>query len=145
MDEEAQMIARVFKWGVGIVLLSTAALMAGCPHYNVWQQELSGRAEFARAEQNRRIKVEEAKAGLEAAKLNADAEVERAKGAAKANKELIDGLGGAENYLRWRYIMMLENNDAKGVQREVIYTPAGGMFPITEAGRAVTPAKAKAD
>jgi regulator of protease activity HflC (stomatin/prohibitin superfamily) len=141
MDEEVKLMVRIAKWGATIVLLSIAALMYGCPHYNVWQQELSGRAEFARAEQNRRIKVEEAKASLESAKLNAQAEIERAKGAAQANKELIEGLGGPENYLRWRYIMMLESNDSKGVQREVIYTPAGGMFPITEAGRAVTPAQ----
>ncbi|WP_414144538.1 hypothetical protein [Bacteroides sp.] len=54
------------------------------PYYNVWQQEMSGKAEFAKAEQNRKIKIEEAKANLEAEKLNAQAEVERAKGAAEA-------------------------------------------------------------
>jgi regulator of protease activity HflC (stomatin/prohibitin superfamily) len=140
MDEDTKLMVRILKWTAIVVLLTVAALMGGCPYYNVWEQELTGRAEFARAEQNRRIKVEEARASLESAKLNAQAEVERAKGAALANKELIAGLGGAENYLRWRYIMMLESNEAKGVQREVIYTPAGGMFPITEAGRAVTPA-----
>jgi len=139
MDEDTKLMLRIAKWGATIIFLSIAALMGGCPYYNVWQQELTGRAEFARAEQNRRIKVEEARAALESAKLNAQAEVERAKGAALANKELIEGLGGAENYLRWRYIMMLESNEAKGIQREVIYTPSGGMFPITEAGRAVTP------
>jgi hypothetical protein len=41
------------------------------PYYNVWQQEMSGKAEFAKAEQNRKIKIEEAKANLEAEKLNA--------------------------------------------------------------------------
>jgi hypothetical protein len=139
MDDETKFVMRIVKWVATIGLLSIAALMYGCPHYNVWQQELSGRAEFARAEQNRRIRVEEARATFESSKLNAQSEIERAKGAAQANKELIEGLGGPENYLRWRYIMMLESNDAKGVQREVIYTPAGGMFPITEAGRAVIP------
>ena len=43
---------------------------------------MEGKAEFAKAEQNRKIKIEEAKANLEAEKLNAQAEVERAKGAA---------------------------------------------------------------
>jgi hypothetical protein len=38
--------------------------MWGCPRYNVWQQEMSGRAEFAKAEQNRRILIEEAAANL---------------------------------------------------------------------------------
>ena len=45
---------------------------------------MRGKAEFAQAEQNRRIKIEEAKANLEAEKLNAQAEIERAKGAAEA-------------------------------------------------------------
>lgn len=51
----------------------------GCTTYNVRQQEMIGRAEFAKTEQNRRILIEEAAAILEAEKLNAQAEVERAK------------------------------------------------------------------
>lgn len=47
---------------------------------------MSGKAEFAKAEQNRRIKIEEAKANLEAEKLNAQAKIERAKGASEAIK-----------------------------------------------------------
>ena len=39
--------------------------------YNVWSQEMAGKAEFAKAEQNRKIKIEEAKANLEAEMLNA--------------------------------------------------------------------------
>ena len=56
----------------------------GIPYYNVWEQEMSGKAEFAKAEQNRKIRIEEAKANLESEKLNAQSEIERAKGAAKA-------------------------------------------------------------
>lgn len=63
-----------------LIVLTVAALIAlpmwGCPRYAVWQQEMSGRAEFAKAEQNRQIKIEEAKANLEAEKLNARAEVD---------------------------------------------------------------------
>lgn len=51
------------------VVLLIALLMWGCPRYAVWQQEMSGKAEFAKAEQNRQIKIEEAKANLEAEKL----------------------------------------------------------------------------
>ena len=67
-----------------IVLVIIAAIMFGYPRYKVWQQEMDGKAEFAKAEQNRKIKIEEARANLEAEKLNAQAEIERAKGAAKA-------------------------------------------------------------
>ena len=67
-----------------IGLIGVAALMFGLPVYNVWQQEMAGKAEMAKAEQNRRILVEEAKAKLEAEKLNAQAEIERARGMAEA-------------------------------------------------------------
>lgn len=43
------------------------------PQYRVWQQELSGKAELARAAQNRQIKVEAARAEKEAAKETAEA------------------------------------------------------------------------
>ena len=67
---------------VGII----AFFLFGIPRYKVWQQEMKGRAELAQAEQNRQIKIEEAKANLEAEKLNAQAEVVRAQGAAEAIK-----------------------------------------------------------
>lgn len=69
-------------WGTVVVWAIMIIILGGfyaLPKYNVWQQEMSGKAEFAKAEQNRRIKIEEAKANLEAEKLNAQAEVERAK------------------------------------------------------------------
>src|SRR5690625_606903 len=64
---------------IGLILL-IVILMFGIPTYRVWQQEMSGKAEMAKAEQNRKILIEEARARLEAEKLNAQAEVERAKG-----------------------------------------------------------------
>ena len=56
----------------------------GAKTVSVCIHEILGKAEFAKAEQNRKIKIEEAKANLEAEKLNAQAEIERAKGAAEA-------------------------------------------------------------
>lgn len=66
---------------VALIVISMAFIR---PWYNVWSQEMEGKAEFAKAEQNRKIKIEEARANLEAEKLNAQAEIERAKGAAEA-------------------------------------------------------------
>lgn len=71
-------------WTVAGLVLFIVALAFIRPWYNVWSQEMEGKAEFAKAEQNRKIRIEEAKANLEAEKLNAQAEVERAKGAAEA-------------------------------------------------------------
>ena len=54
---------------IAIVLVCVVGLFIAVPYYNVWQQEMSGRAEFAKAEQNRKIKIEEAKANLELKKI----------------------------------------------------------------------------
>lgn len=54
--------------GIAVFVVAMAFVM---PWYNVWSQEMEGKAEFAKAEQNRKIKIEEAKANLEAEKLNA--------------------------------------------------------------------------
>ena len=107
------------------LIISAMALL---PRYSVWSQEMEGKAEFAKAEQNRRIKVEEAKANLESQKLNALSEIEQAKGAAEANRIIGEGLKGNDEYLRYLWIKGL--NDGKN---EVIYIPTEGNLPILEA------------
>lgn len=129
-----------FGVGVAVVIIACIpiALIGSCmryyPEYTVWQQGMEGAAQLAKAEQNRQIIIEQAKANYEAAKLNALAEIERAKGAAGANEIMSKSLGGPENYLRWRYIHMLEQSES--TNREIIYIPVEGLLPITEAGRA---------
>jgi hypothetical protein len=128
----------------GLFIMLLAALVGYSafswgPQYEVWQQGMAGQAELSRAEQNRQIKVKEAQAKLDSSKLEAAAEIERAKGASEANKIMVDSLGGPDRYLRWRWIMMLENNEKGGLNREIIYVPADGNLPMTEAGRAVQP------
>ncbi|MCW8915240.1 MAG: hypothetical protein OQK24_05220 [Magnetovibrio sp.] len=109
-----------------------AAIMIN-PHYNVWVQGLTGAAELARAEQNRQIRINEAKAKKEAAVFEAEAEIARAHGVAEANKIIADSLGGPEGYLRWRYIEMLQETGGKG--RETVYIPTEAGMPILEANR----------
>lgn len=108
------------------VVLLIALPMWGCPRYAVWQQEMAGRAEFAKAEQNRQIKIEEAKANLEAEKLNAQAEVERAKGAAEA----ISIENGALSPTYIQYLWVRQQNNAAN---KVIYIPTEANLPILEA------------
>lgn len=114
---------------LGIILLAGA--MYGCPKYAVYQQELAGEAELARASQNRQIKIQEAKAKLEAATLDAQAEIERAKGVAEANKIIGDSLKGNEAYLRYLWIQGLQ----EGATPQVVYVPTEAGLPILEAGR----------
>jgi len=57
------------------------------PRYGVWQKQLKGEAQLREAEYSKQVQIEEAKANLEAEKLNAQAEVERAKGMAEGRAE----------------------------------------------------------
>ena len=104
-----------------------SCLMIGIPKYNVWQQEMIGKSEFAKAEQNRRIKIEEAKANLEAEKLNAQAEIERAKGAAEAIK--IENGQLTTTYIQ--YLWVRQQNDSN--IEKIIYIPTEASMPILEA------------
>jgi hypothetical protein len=108
------------------VAIIIAGLMAGMPRYSVWQQEMSGKAELAKAEQNRQIKIQEAKALKESAKFQAEAEVERAKGVAQANKIIADSLKGNEAYLRYLWVNAL--NDKESVA--TVYIPTEANMPL---------------
>ena len=47
-------------WGVAAIAIISVGMAFVRPWYNVWCQEMEGKAEFAKAEQNRKIKIEEA-------------------------------------------------------------------------------------
>lgn len=110
-------------------ILIVVGLFVAVPWYNVWQQEMAGKAEFAKAEQNRKIKIEEAKANLEAEKLNAQAEIERAKGAAEAIK--IENGSITPTYIQYLWVRQQSNLNDK----TVIYIPTETNLPILEAGK----------
>ncbi len=114
--------------GILILIAIIVGFMCIIPNYRVWSEGKRGEAEYMRAEQNRRIKVEEAKANLEAEKLNAQAEVERAKGAAEAIK--IENGSITPTYIQ--YLWVRQQNAAAG--NRVIYIPREAGRPILEAG-----------
>ncbi len=116
------------------VVIVGALLLIGLPTYNVYSKQMAGKAAYEQAVQDRRIRVLEAQAALDSAKLTAQAEVERARGVNQANRIMAESLGGPENYLRWSYIHMLEETAGKQ-GREVIYIPTEAGMPILEAGR----------
>lgn len=115
---------------VGILII---VLMFGLPLYNVWQQEMAGKAEMAKAEQNRKILIEEARARLEAEKLNAQAEVERAKGMAEAMK-LENGTLNS-TYNQYLFIRTLEKLADKGDLPQIIYMPSEGLVPVLDVSK----------
>lgn len=119
-----------------VVIVLVAGAMVGLPTYNVYSKQMAGRAAYEQAVQDRRIRVLEAQAALDSARLTAQAEIERARGTNEANRIMAESLGGPENYLRWAYIHMLEETSGKD-GRQTIYIPTEAGVPILEAGRAV--------
>jgi hypothetical protein len=120
------------SWTVGIALFLIIGVLglAGCPRYNVYSQEMAGRAKLAEAQSSRQVATLEAKAKMESAKMLAEAEVIRAQGAARANHILQGSMGGPDNYLRYLQIQSIDHQQAS-----VIYVPTEGGLPITEARR----------
>jgi regulator of protease activity HflC (stomatin/prohibitin superfamily) len=129
MNETAQVAGGIGC--CGLVIVGTICLaLTGCPRYNVYSQEMSGRAKLAEAQSSRQVAVLEARAKMESAKSLAEAEVLRADGAAKANHILQNSLGGPEGYLRYLQIQALADTNAK-----LIYVPTESGLPVTEAQR----------
>ena len=118
---------KITIWTIIGLLALTVALMSVIPVYRVWSQEMAGKAQFAEAEQNRRIKVEEAKANLEAEKLNAQAEIERAKGAAEAIR--IENGQLTTTYIQYLWVRQQANNQIQ----KIVYIPTEASIPILEA------------
>lgn len=115
--------------GILAVVLIVISMAFIRPWYNVWSQEMEGKAEFAKAEQNRKIKIEEARANLEAEKLNAQAEIERAKGAAEAIR--IENGSITPTYIQ--YLWVRQQSDLSN--KTVIYVPTETNLPILESTR----------
>lgn len=103
--------------GVFLLVTVISGYMAIMPEYR-----------YHRAQVEKRILVEQAKAEADAAVEEARAEVERAKGTAQANKIVADSI--TEPYLRYLYI-----NNLKDTDNQVIYLPTEAGLPILEADR----------
>lgn len=134
-SDEARRWMRIGLRASAVLVAIIAAGMAGCPQYDVWRQGLVGQAELRRAEQNRKIAVQEAEAKREASHLLAEAEVERAKGVAAANQIIGDSLKGNEAYLRYLWVQGMQTSAG-----HTVYVATEAGMPIMEAGRFAVPA-----
>ncbi len=132
LDEDAK-----FYWFIGkcvaafiISLILIFAIVV--PMMKPWWAGQSGKAELAQADQNRQITIVEATAKREAAIQLAQAEIERAKGVAQANKIIGESLQENEDYLRYLWI-----TDVAGanIDKTVVYVPTETNLPILEASR----------
>lgn len=106
----------------------------GFPLYNVYASRLAGEAELARANYSKQVQIQTSMSKMEAAKYEAQAEIIRAGGVAKANKIIGDSLQNNEAYLRYLFV-----NNLADTKDQVIYVPTEAQLPILEAGRRPTP------
>ncbi len=116
-----------------IILLGgfTVLAMWGCPQYNVYTQRKEGEANLAHAQSSKEVAVAEAKAKMESAAYNAQADTIRAHGIARSNQIIGNSLRDNQAYLQWLWI-----DELKSTQNQIIYIPSGGMgIPILEANR----------
>lgn len=136
-----------------IAVAAAVAVIGGAiwalPQIGAYYAQVGGRGALLSAESTRQVRVLEAKAKLEAASLEAQAEVRRAEGSAKAIAAIKGELGGPDGYLRWLYIQGLQESRANttgedgaatgGNKETVIYIPTDGLvpLPISEAGRSL--------
>lgn len=103
----------------GVVLIM--ALMFGVPMWKVWQQGLSGEAILNKAEQTRKVLIEQARAEKEAAVFRAEA---------------IEIVGGAaQQYPEYRYqefMGALGEAMQSGTIHQILYIPTEAMLPVME-------------
>lgn len=124
----------VFIGGISAILFLVIGVttlgMVGCPRYGVYVARNEGEAKLAHAQYEREVQVRDAQGKLEASTLLASADVERAKGVAKANSIIGTSFKDNEAYLKWLFIEGLKEKTG-----EVIYVPTEANLPILEAGK----------
>lgn len=129
-----------------ILLIASCALMfsvTSCYDFQREQQikdaRATGEAKFVESENSKKVLIEDAKAKNESstlqaqtrvtiAKAEAQAEIERAKGVAEANRIIGESLKGNSEYLRYLQIDAIRNS-----QGDKIYIPTEAGIPIIEA------------
>ena len=105
-------------------------LFFGFPAYGRYQQLLNAQNELAAQQYLKQVAIATAESKNESAKFEAQAEVTRAEGVAKANAIIGESLKNNEAYLRYLWINNMNDQD-----KEVIYVPTEANLPILEAGK----------
>jgi len=119
------------RWVIGglvVIGLLIVLTVAGCPQYNVYRRTQDGKAALQEARNSKKVQIEEASANLASERLNAQAEVARARGAAKAIE--IEGGKLTADYIRYLWIRQLDLSKS-----QTIYIPTEAGLPVLEAGK----------
>lgn len=127
MDGDKKFPVRDAMWVIGAIIFAIALMFAlsfTYRHYSVWSMEMQGKANLAKATQDRQIQVEQAKSEFEASKYVAKA---------------IEIVGkSAQKYPEYRnqmYIQAFAEALQEGNIAQIIYVPTEAGIPILEANR----------
>lgn len=124
MSEKQASLPPLVMFIIIVALLGTAANCYAYPKWSVWKQGLIGEGELRRAEHQKKILIEQAKAEVEAAEYRAKA---------------IEAIGeAARQYPEYRlqeFIGAFADALANGDIEKIIYVPTEANIPIVEAGR----------
>lgn len=124
MSDEKPVTRKDITIALLIILSIPALFMYGCPHYHVWKQGMEGEAMLRRAQQEKKIMVEQALAEKEAAAHRAQA-IEIIGEATKKYPE----------YRQQEFIGAFGEALKEGKIDQIIYVPTEAGIPIMEAGR----------
>lgn len=120
---------KTIKLGLIAVVLNVLTGCSACRSYqreqDMFDAEYKGKGELLQAESNKKVLVETAKANLESAKMNAEADIIRAKGVAESNKIIGQSLENNRAYLEWLWIDNIEKNP-----NAVYYIPTENKMPL---------------
>lgn len=125
-DGRSSYIDSEVRWGrivavsLAVLILPIVTWLAVAPQYRLWKAGIE-----------RQIQIKEAESRSRAAVSLAQAEVNRAKGVAEANKIIANSI--TPEYLRYFYIQELARVESIG--GKVIYVPTEAGLPILEAGK----------
>ncbi len=117
-------VARVARWVlavVGVILAIIFLFLLTMPQIRLY-----------RANTEKQAAIAEARAKRDAASFLADAEIERARGVAEANRIIAESI--TDEYTRWLYVSNLADLAEKS-GATVVYVPTEGGIPVLESGR----------
>ena len=109
------------------VIITIFIINIATRHYDVWAQEMIGKAKLAEATQSRQIQIEQAKAEKESAEYRAKA-IEIVGKMAKKYPE----------YRQQEFIGAFAEALKEGNIQQIMYIPTEAGIPITEAGKRPT-------
>lgn len=132
MDDVRDVVVSILGIGflLGVGVMFVWGIFALHAKYSIWSQAQYGHAQLRKSEFTKKIAVQEAQAKYDAAKMLAQAEVERAKGVAEANKIIGESLKNNEAYLKYLWVDGLQHT-----KNQIVYIPTEASLPVLEAGK----------